>query len=75
MDGLREGHGVWKKGSGNSDKYEGEYKDDKKEGYGVFSWENGDVYKGNYVEDLREGYGEMFWRNGRFYKGNWVQGV
>lgn len=48
---------MWKKGSGTSDKYEGEYKSDKKHGYGIFSWASGNIYKGNYDEDLRTGYG------------------
>jgi len=29
-DGLRNGQGVWKKGPGRSDKYEGEWVSDKK---------------------------------------------
>lgn len=30
ISGLRDGKGMWKRGPGNSDKYEGEYKQDKK---------------------------------------------
>ena len=30
INGLRDGKGLWKRGPGNSDKYEGEYKQDKK---------------------------------------------
>lgn len=67
-NGFRDGSGTWKKG-GNSDKYEGEYVKDKKEGYGIFTWSTGNVYKGHYVADLREGYGEMFWDDGSYYKG------
>lgn len=26
VNGLREGKGIWKRGPGNTDKYEGEYK-------------------------------------------------
>lgn len=51
--GKREGHGIWKKSSGNSDKYEGEYLQDKKSGYGIFTWAMGNVYKGNYLNDER----------------------
>lgn len=36
--GMRSGKGTWKRGPGNSDRYEGDYKDDKKEGYGVYVW-------------------------------------
>lgn len=48
---------MWKKGSGASDKYEGEYIADKKNGYGIFTWATGNVYKGHYEEDLRNSYG------------------
>ena len=33
-------------------KYDGEYIDDKKEGYGVFYWPDGRIYKG-------------YWKNGK----------
>lgn len=48
---------MWKKGPGASDKYEGEYIADKKNGYGIFTWATGNVYKGHYEEDLRNSYG------------------
>lgn len=66
--------GKWRRGPGQSDQYEGEYRNDKKEGFGVFSWADGNVYRGNYVNDLREGYGEMFWVDGIVYKGQWKEG-
>lgn len=31
---MREGKGVWKKGAGDCDKYEGTYRNDKKWGFG-----------------------------------------
>ena len=70
-NGLRDGKGAWKRGPGNADSYEGEYINDKKCGYGVFTWSSGNVYKGNYFEDLRHGYGEMTWTDGSYYKGAW----
>lgn len=33
-NGLREGHGTWKRSVGDSDTYEGQYVNDKKSGYG-----------------------------------------
>ena len=75
LNGLRSGQGMWKRGTGSSDKYEGSYKCDKKDGYGIFTWSSGNVYKGNYEMDLRSGYGEMYWRDGSFYKGHWERGV
>ena len=70
-NGLRNGNGIWKRGPGNSDKYEGEYVEDKKEGYGVFKWQNGNLYKGNFFNDQKHGYGEMYWNDGSCYKGEW----
>ena len=70
-NGLRDGHGLWKRGPVNADSYEGEYVNDKKCGYGVFTWASGNVYKGNYFEDLRHGYGEMVWIDNSYYKGTW----
>ncbi len=75
LNGLREGQGIWKKGAGNCDRYEGCYKNDKKWGYGEFTWESGNHYKGSYEGDVRSGYGEMHWTNGSYYKGQWVNGV
>lgn len=45
--------------------------EDKKQGYGVFTWADGNIYKGHYVNDLREGYGEMIFIDGSAYRGNW----
>ena len=55
--------------------YDGEYQYDRKNGYGVFSWESGNIYKGTYVDDERDGYGEMFWTDGSIYQGEWKQGI
>jgi hypothetical protein len=30
---------------------------DKKQGYGIFTWATGNIYKGNYEVDMRSGYG------------------
>ena len=59
----------------NSDMYEGMYADDKKCGYGVFTWINGNMYKGSYFDDQRYGYGEMYWKGKCCYKGNWENGI
>lgn len=55
--GLRNGHGVWKHGTFARESYKGSYVMDKKEGYGVYDWENGWTYKGNFKDDLRDGFG------------------
>lgn len=44
--------------------YEGEYVNDKKEGYGVFKWASGNVYEGMFKDDERHGKGKMTWTDG-----------
>ena len=44
MDGK--GKITWKDGR----MYEGEYKDDKKNGYGVYKWADGRIYEGNWLD-------------------------
>lgn len=41
-----DGYGVFSWSDGR--RYEGEYREDKKEGYGVFNWPDGRKYKGNW---------------------------
>ena len=75
-NGLKNGMGKWKKAKdGNSNQYEGEYVNDKKEGYGVFKWASGNVYRGQYRNDEREGIGEMRWTDGSVYVGMWIRGI
>ena len=52
-NGYRQGHGIWKKSEGESDKYQGDYYHDQKHGNGIYSWKRGNIYKGNYEHDLR----------------------
>jgi hypothetical protein len=68
---LKHGKGKWKKNfeSANCNMYDGDYQNDKKNGYGLFTWESGNIYKGNYKDDERDGYGEMNWTDGSSYKG------
>ena len=35
--------------------YEGQWKNNKMEGYGVFSWPDGRKYEGEYIDDKKEG--------------------
>lgn len=76
-NGVKEGKGKWKKDRNDpeSNQYEGEYKNDKKHGFGVFKWKSGNKYKGGYQDDERHGYGEMYWTDGSSYKGMWHKGI
>jgi len=43
----------------NGYKYEGNYKNDLYDGYGVLTWANNDCFKGNFVKGKMEGGGEF----------------
>lgn len=38
--------------------YEGEWKDNIRQGIGVFRWTGGDIYIGQFVNDRKEGLGK-----------------
>ena len=50
-------------------KYEGDFKNNKIEGYGVWNWPNGDVYEGNFLEGKYDGFGKEKLINGETYEG------
>lgn len=54
-------------------KYEGEWKEGKKEGVGRMWWHNGDRYLGDWKQDTKDGFGFMIWANGDNYEGDWKQ--
>ena len=37
----------------NGDQYEGEIKENKKNGKGIFIWANGNIYEGDWIDDIR----------------------
>ena len=39
--------------------YEGEFKDDMKEGYGIEKYNDGSIYKGYYKQNLKQGFGVL----------------
>lgn len=51
--------------------YEGEWKNNKRHGYGKMIYFNGDIYEGEFKNDTQDGYGEMKYANGVRYKGHW----
>jgi hypothetical protein len=80
LNGKKHGQGKWKKKATKengykSNNYDGEYKNDQKNGYGVFHWESGNIYKGQYKDDERNGLGEMTWTDGSVYFGYWKNGI
>lgn len=56
-------------------KYDGEYKNDKREGYGTFYWEDGRIYKGYWKNGKQSGEGEFYNpKNKEWKKGIWKEG-
>lgn len=44
--------------------YEGEWKNNKMHGKGIFTWRDGRRYEGEYVNDKKEGFGIFEWPDG-----------
>ena len=56
----------------NGDKYEGDYKDNKKHGFGSYFYANGEKYEGEWFDDLKNGLGKMYFINGDVYRGTFL---
>jgi len=51
--------------------YEGETKNDKREGRGTMTWPDGTQYVGDFKDDMKSGQGTYTWPNGGKYEGEW----
>ena len=52
-------------------RYEGEIKNDRRNGHGVMTWVNGDRYDGEWKDGERTGRGVITWASGSRYDGEW----
>lgn len=50
--------------------YEGEWKDGRKHGYGIYYYGEGDKYEGWWQNGCHHGRGKYTWENGDVYDGN-----
>jgi len=58
----------------NGDFYDGEWKDDMKEGFGVYHFYAKDSkYQGEWKADKMHGKGTYFYADGSYYQGDWVE--
>ncbi|KAL6008525.1 hypothetical protein ACLOJK_034037 [Asimina triloba] len=57
-----------------SGRYEGDWVDEKYDGYGVETWARGSRYRGQYRKGLRHGYGIYRFYTGDAYAGEWSNG-
>ena len=58
----------------NGDKYEGEFRDNKKEGRGILYYKNGNRFEGEFRNDKQDGDGIFYFNNGDKYIGKWTNG-
>ena len=70
---MKHGSGIyiWGK-SGN--KYEGDFKYDKRHGYGTYTWLDGTKYEGYWEKDQMHGKGKMIYPEGEKQVGQYVHG-
>ncbi|KAL8088953.1 hypothetical protein AgCh_038647 [Apium graveolens] len=57
-----------------SGRYEGDWIDEKYDGYGVETWAKGSRYRGQYRQGLRHGFGVYRFYTGDVYSGEWCNG-
>ncbi|XP_077235127.1 uncharacterized protein LOC143877145 [Tasmannia lanceolata] len=57
-----------------SGRYEGDWVDEKYDGFGVETWARGSRYRGQYRQGLRHGFGVYRFYTGDVYSGEWSNG-
>lgn len=74
-NGQLEGHGELYFATG--DYYIGQFRFDKKEGRGVYTWtgKESNVYEGEFKAGKRNGRGTFWWSDGSWYEGDFRDGV
>ncbi|MFK7748677.1 MAG: phospholipid carrier-dependent glycosyltransferase [Kordia sp.] len=54
--------------------YSGDWKDDKRNGFGTYVWEDGQKYVGQWKDNVRHGKGIVSFKNGEQLEGVWING-
>lgn len=73
-NGHRKGQGLLRYLESNNN-YEGNFDEDKPNGFGTFKWAHGDEYTGNFVNGLLHGVGKYTWKNGDSFEGSFLNGL
>ena len=71
MNYSKNGYGI--KISKLWDKYEGEFKLNKKEEIGTYCWSNYSIYEGEVKNNFRDGFGIIYKFDGSIFQGEWKQ--
>ena len=66
---LREGHGKY---ISDSEIYDGDWKEDQKDGKGEIEYKDGTKYQGDFKNNKFSGKGEIQWKDGTYYKGDFI---
>jgi len=72
----RHGYGITQ--MSNGDIYRGEYRNDKRNGYGTYIYDtsmNEEYYEGHFVNNKRDGYGIYTYRDKSVYSGWWKENL
>ena len=73
MNGMRNGKGIWK-GINQHNMYVGDWKRNRADGYGTYTWPNKDRYDGQWLACKKQGKGADFFANGDTYVGDYESG-
>ena len=55
-------------------RYEGQFFEDKMEGWGLIHFFDGKLFQGQILNGIPHGYGEFIWNNNNRYVGNYIKG-
>jgi hypothetical protein len=74
---LAQGRGIvqWFTNGMETERYEGEYRDGKMNGHGIYTWPDGRRFEGEYRDNLRNGRGDFKYADGSRYDGEFRAGL
>jgi len=76
IDGMVSGKGIaeWLENGKRKVRFEGEYKDGRENGYGIYEYADGSRYEGEWKDGNHHGHGIYEFANGSRYEGGWKDG-